>query len=51
MSKSEKLKFDDLILSKTRLGIMAALMSGGKYPYVGSPGPSAIQPAYAVNFG
>ncbi len=33
MSKSEKPKFDELILSKTRLGIIAALMSGDKLDF------------------
>ena len=33
MSKSEKSKFDELILSKTRLGIIAALMSGDKLDF------------------
>ena len=33
MSKSEKLKFDELILSKTRLGIIAALMGGDKLDF------------------
>jgi len=34
MSKSEKPKFDELILSKTRLGIIAALMSGDKLDFI-----------------
>lgn len=33
MSKSEKPKFDELILSRTRLGIIAALMSGDKLDF------------------
>ena len=33
MSKSEKPKFDDLILSKTRLGIISALLSGDKLDF------------------
>ena len=33
MSKSEKPKFDELILSKTRLGIIAALMGGDKLDF------------------
>jgi len=33
MSNFEKLKFDELILSKTRLGIVAALMSGDKLDF------------------
>ena len=33
MSKSDRPKFDELILSKTRLGIIAALMSGDKLDF------------------
>ena len=33
MPKPEKLKFDELILSKTRLGIISALMSGDKLEF------------------
>ena len=33
MPKPEKLKFDELILSKTRLGIIAALLSGDKLEF------------------
>jgi len=33
MPKHEKPKFDELILSKTRLGIIAALMSGDKLDF------------------
>jgi DNA-binding MarR family transcriptional regulator len=33
MGKSKQPKFDELILSKTRLGIMAALMSGDKLDF------------------
>jgi DNA-binding MarR family transcriptional regulator len=33
MGKSEQPKFDDLILSKTRLGIIAALMGGDKLDF------------------
>ena len=33
MSKSEKLKFDELILSKTRLGIISALIGGDKLEF------------------
>ena len=33
MPKSEKPKFDELILSKTRLGIIAALMGGDKLDF------------------
>ena len=33
MSKSEKPKFDELILSKTRLGIISALISGDKLEF------------------
>ena len=34
MSKPEKPKFDELILSKTRLGIIAALMCGDKLDFI-----------------
>jgi DNA-binding MarR family transcriptional regulator len=33
MPKSEKPKFDELILSKTRLGIISALISGDKLEF------------------
>ena len=33
MSKSDRPKFDELILSKTRLGIIAALMGGDKLDF------------------
>ena len=33
MSKSDQPKFDELILSKTRLGIIAALMGGDKLDF------------------
>jgi len=33
MSKSDRPKFDELILSKTRMGIIAALMSGDKLDF------------------
>jgi len=33
MPKPEKQKFDELILSKTRLGIMSALISGDKLEF------------------
>lgn len=33
MSRSDKAKFDELILSKTRLGIIAALMGGDKLDF------------------
>jgi DNA-binding MarR family transcriptional regulator len=33
MPKPEKLKFDELILSKTRLGIISALISGDKLDF------------------
>ena len=33
MSKADWLKFDELILSKTRLGILSALMSGDKLDF------------------
>ena len=33
MPKSEKPKFDDLILSKTRLGIISALIGGDKLEF------------------
>jgi DNA-binding MarR family transcriptional regulator len=33
MGKSEQPKFDDLILSKTRLGIIAALIGGDKLDF------------------
>ena len=33
MRKSEKLKFDELILSKTRLGIISALIGGDKLEF------------------
>ncbi len=33
MPKPEKLKFDELILSKTRLGIISALMGGDKLDF------------------
>ena len=33
MSKAERLKFDEIILSKTRLGIMSALISGDKLDF------------------
>jgi len=33
MPKPEKLKFDELILSKTRLGIMSSLISGDKLEF------------------
>ena len=33
MSKVDWLKFDELILSKTRLGILSALMSGDKLDF------------------
>jgi len=33
MRKSEKPKFDELILSKTRLGIISALISGDKLEF------------------
>ena len=33
MSKSEKLEFDELILSKSRLGIISALMGGDKLDF------------------
>lgn len=33
MPKPEKLKFDELILSKTRLGIISALISGDKLEF------------------
>ena len=33
MSKARQLKFDELILSKTRLGIMSALIGGDKLEF------------------
>lgn len=33
MSKTEKTKFDELILSKTRLGIISALIGGDKMEF------------------
>ncbi len=33
MSKADRLKFDDIILSKTRLGIMSALAGGDKLDF------------------
>ena len=33
MPRSEKLKFDELILSKTRLGIISALIGGDKLDF------------------
>ena len=33
MRKAEKLKFDELILSKTRLGIISALIGGDKLEF------------------
>ena len=34
MSKPEKPKFDELILSKTRLGIISALLGGDKLEFI-----------------
>lgn len=33
MGKADQLKFDDIILSKTRLGIMSALIAGDKLDF------------------
>jgi DNA-binding MarR family transcriptional regulator len=33
MSKADRLKFDEVILSKTRLGIMSALVGGDKLDF------------------